>query len=106
MSGKPTSATERLCRCHGEEMRWKKDSRRKAEGSWVCLTRKRELQRAWWAANAELIARKRQEKYDRDWVWRIETNMRAQARRRAATLERRKAADLAERADAHPDRVR
>lgn len=66
-----------LCVCHGEPAYWQKDTRTcRAGGYWRCSVKHRE----------KALAR-----YDRDPVHRIGKQLHDQARKRRATLTRRRA---------------
>jgi len=105
------------CVCHDEPAYWQKDSRLRAGGFWVCAVVKRERSRRVDAARRDVKNARQRDRYDRDAVYRIkkrlhdnerqreryeldavyriEKNLHDNARRRRQTIERRRAAVLA-----------
>lgn len=81
------------CSCHGEPMYWQADRKRKAGGWWLCAVKRRKLARDRYhdRHRAQKLQRQR-ERYDSDPIYRIEKRLKDDARKRRATIVRRRAA--------------
>lgn len=84
-----------LCACHGEPAYWSRDSRKTAGGWWECAVKRRERQRRVYAGpKGEKKRRQQRERYDTDPIFRISKRLHDDARKRRATIERRREALL------------
>lgn len=82
-----------ICSCHGEPCYWQKDARaRNGEGYWYCAVKARERQRYLYR-HTSYGDRKNAHEYAKygDPLYRIPKLMKEAARKRAATLSRRRA---------------
>lgn len=55
-----------ICECHGEQMFWSKDSRRKSGGYWKCTVKRRDYQRKYASDNPEKVRTIRKKTYLKD----------------------------------------
>lgn len=79
-----------LCSCHGEPAYWNPDPKMRAGGHWRCAVKKRQQQLITDRGRADVKNERMRDRYDRDWVYRIEKQLSASARERRRRLQRRR----------------